>query len=324
MLLDERIAFKPTEYDVFQKYATLIRKTHWIHDELDFVNDVRQFNFSLDDKERYIIGTILKSFAQTETVVANDFWGYISNFIPKPEFKNMASANADNEWRHAEAYDKLSDVLNLTDYTTFLEDGILMERMENLTKIRTNHGGEPDIKDLARSFAIFGGFTEYVSLFSQFAILLSFSQRGLLADVGNIIAWSQKDEALHSMGAMATFNILMEEYPDKITRDDIKEEIHLGAQTVLEIEQKLIDQIFEKGELPNLRKSALVEFMKDRLNTSLKLMGYDPIFEVDTIILSEMNWFVAEYSGLEMADFFWSRPVEYTKGEVAYNKNSLF
>ena len=323
-LLDKREAFKPNEYDVFYKMGKLIVKTHWHDEELDFKTDKYQFDNLLTDNERNIIGTILKTFAQTETVVMDDFWGYIHNFIPKPEFKVLCYTFAENECRHAEAYDRLNQELGLTNYSTFLEDGIARERLDNLTKIKVEHDGKPDIKDLARTLAVFGGLVENVCLFSQFAIMLSFSQRGLLADIGNVIAWSQKDEALHANAAMTTFNILMDEYPQLVNRDDVKDDILLAVSTVFDIESNLISQIFENGDLPNISKESVVEFMKYRINDSMKKMGYESILEVDATKMVQLEWFIAEMNSLEMTDFFWSRPVEYTNGVTTYSSSNLF
>lgn len=321
-LLDERKAYKPFEYPVFNKVTKLIRKTHWIDDELNFIVDKHDFHTRLDDTEKYIIGTILKSFAQTETEVANEFWGLLKDYIPKPEFIEMAVGNAENEWRHASAYDRLSEELGLSDYTAFLEDEILKRRLENLAKIETNEDGSVQVESLATVFAIFGGCMEYTSLFAQFAIMLSFSNRGLLPDVGNIIAWSQKDEALHAMSAMYTFKLLVEEYG--LDKGKLTEKIHTAFEISLKIEEDLIQQIFSKGELKNLKSVDLVEFMKWRINQALEFMELKTIYSIDMSKIANMEWFVAEYSSQEMTDFFWSRPIEYTKGETTYSAENLF
>jgi len=45
-----------------------------------------------------------------------------------------------------------------------------MARLENLMSIKVNKEGKTSREDLALALAVFGGFTEYVNLFSQFAI----------------------------------------------------------------------------------------------------------------------------------------------------------
>lgn len=191
-ILTPRVAFKPFEYPFLVEKAKKIQNTYWVVDEVSFDQDKHEFITELNDTERYIIGTILKTFAQTETEVASEFWSRLPHYMPKPEMFVACATFAENEYRHAIAYDMLNSELNLSDYHSFLEDPVLMARMENLTKIRSDAGGKFSVRDLMKTLAVFGGFTEYVNLFSQFAILRSFSSNGrnLLTNIGDIIDWS--------------------------------------------------------------------------------------------------------------------------------------
>jgi len=87
---------------------------------------------------------------------------------------------------HVKSYSYLNDSLNLPDsiYTEFLSNKVLSAKINNLLHER----------DVATSLAVFSAFTEGVSLFSSFAILLNFSRFNLLKSVGKIITASIKDE----------------------------------------------------------------------------------------------------------------------------------
>lgn len=323
-LLIPRQAYKPFEYIAFNKYVSGIRNTFWVHDELDFTRDMKEFKTELNDIERYIIGTILKTFAQTEVHVADEFWSRLHQYMPKPEIFRLAITFAENEMRHADAYDKLNELLDLQDYETFLEDEVAKERLDNLMQIRRDHKGAPSVKDICRTLAIFGGFTENVNLFSQFAILKSFSANGrnLMPNIANIIDWSQQDEKTHALAALELFNILKEENPE-IWDDEFKAEIYSAANVTFKIEQHLIDQIFIMGELPNMSKAALLNFMKGRINQSLSLMGLKPVYNIDENLTKEMNWFEDSSRVLQHTDFFNTKPTEYTKNLVAYNEDTV-
>lgn len=323
-LLNKRQAYKPFEYPQFDKYVNGIRNTYWVHDEIDFTRDVKEFRLDLTETERYIIGTILKTFAQTEVHVADEFWSRLYEYMPKPEIFRLAITFAENEMRHADAYDKLNEVLDLQDYATFLEDAVAKERLDNLMSIRRNHKGEPSIKDICRTLAIFGGFTENVNLFSQFAILKSFSANGrnLLPNIANIIDWSQQDEKTHALAAIDLFNILKTENPE-IWDDEFKSEIYAAAHYTFRIEQRLIDQIFDQGELLNLTKEELLNFMRQRINSSLSALGLKSVFNVDDELLKKMSWFEDESKVLMHTDFFHARPTEYTKHLVSYDVDSV-
>jgi ribonucleoside-diphosphate reductase beta chain len=323
-LREPRQAYKPFEYTTFNKYVQGIRNTYWVHDELDFTRDIKEFKNDLTDVERYIIGTILKTFAQTEVHVADEFWSRLYEYMPKPEIFRLSLTFSENEMRHADAYDKLNEELDLQDYAAFLEDEVAKERLDNLISIRKDHKGQPSVRDICRTLAVFGGFTENVNLFSQFAILKSFSANGrnLMPNIANIIDWSQQDEKTHALAALELFNILKEENPE-IWDDEFKAEIYGAANITFKIEQHLIDQIFAQGELPNMSKTALLNFMKSRINQSLSLMGLKPIYNVDEKLTKEMSWFDDASRVLQHTDFFNSKPTEYTKNLVAYNSDTV-
>ena len=319
-LLDKREVFKPFEYPELEDMAKGIQQTYWIHNEIDFSADVHQFRIELTDKERYIIGTILKSFAVTEVYVYDEFWGKIGNYLPKPEVHLVAATFAENEWRHAMAYQRLNEVLGLEDYAAFMEDPVLVARSENLTSL----GEIKSPRDIMRVLAIFGGFTEYVNLFSQFAVLKSFSCNGknLLPNISNIVDWSAIDEDLHSKTAMHLFNTLKREYPQYWTEES-KTDIYLAARNTFDIEVNLINQIFELGDLDNLTKDELLNFMKNRINESLNQMGLGNIFDVDVDLLKNMDWFLLDVFADQQTDFFAKRPTAYTKFNKIFDANSI-
>jgi len=323
-LLLPRVAFKPFEYPELESYAQGIRQTYWIHDEVDFSADLHQFKTELSEVEQYIIGTILKTFAQTEIHVADEFWNQLHNYLPKPEVFILCSTFTENEMRHALAYDKLNEILGLQDYASFLTDKVATSRLENLTRIRKDHKGKPSVRDICRTLAIFGGFTENVNLFSQFAILRSFSSNGrnLLTNIADIIDWSQQDEKTHASCAIYLFNTLVAENPE-VWDDEFKAEIYTAAKVTFDIEKDLIKQVFAKGELSNLSEEVLINFMKARINQSLVSMNFKSIFNVDEKLLAEISWFEDNFSAISHKDFFAKRPSEYTRGLVVYSANTV-
>jgi len=323
-LLTPRQALKPFEYPEVEPFYKGIQSTYWVHDEIDFSRDLHEFKTALSDTERYIIGTILKTFAQTEIHVADEFWNKLYDYMPKPEIFVLCSTFTENEMRHALAYDKLNEILGLNDYATFLEDEVASARLENLMKIRKDHQGAPSVRDICRTLAVFGGFTENVNLFSQFAILRSFSSNGrnLLTNISDIIDWSQQDEKTHAQAAILLFNILVKENPE-VWDDEFKADIYTAARITFDIEKNLIDQIFAQGELENLTKRQLINFMKSRINQSLEGMNLKGIFNVDEVLLTEMAWFDDGFSALSNKDFFAKRSTEYTKNLVVFRQDTV-
>ena len=69
------------------------------------------------------------------------------------------------------------------------------------------------------------------------------------------------------------------------------------CKSAFEAESKIIDWIFEKGELDFLPKKQINEFIKDRFNRSLKSIEIEPIFETDELPMQTWNNIIINYDG---------------------------
>ena len=91
-----------------------------------------------------------------------------------------------------------------------------------------------------------------------------------------------------------------------------------------ESESKIVDWIFEKGEIDFLPKAVVNEFIKNRFNNSLESIGIDKIFEVDEKLLAETEWFDDEIIGTKHGDFFVKRSINYSKRTQSITSDDLF
>mgnify|MGYP001027522024 FL=1 len=317
-LLDERVVYKPFEYPQAYDYWLKQQQAHWLHTEVPMANDVSDWKSNMKAHEKNVVGQILKGFAQTETVV-NDYWStLVTKWFRKPEVIMMGTTLGSSETIHAEAYSLLNEQLGLDDFSEFLEDEATMAKIESLMNVRDNHDGTPNWHERAKSLAIFSAFTEGVNLFSSFAVLLSFKMRNKLKGVGQIVEWSVRDESLHSNAGCWLFRTLMEEHPEFKTKKLIKE-IEDAGRLAMKLEFDFIDKAFELGDLENLSKNELKNFIKQRINTKMSDLGLDslvPSSEIDKGALKTMKWFDAVIAGKQHTDFFASRVTNYSKGHV--------
>ena len=60
--------------------------------------------------------------------------------------------------------------------------------------------GVDNDQDIARTLAMFGGFTEGLQLFASFAMLMNFPRFNKMKGMGQIVTWSIRDETLHCEG----------------------------------------------------------------------------------------------------------------------------
>ena len=320
----ERVVYKPFEYPEAHDYWMKQQQAHWLHTEVPMMSDVTDWKQNLSETEKNIIGSILKGFAQTETVV-NDYWtGLVTKWFRKPEIIAMATTFGSMETIHAEAYSLLNEELGLDDFSEFLEDETTMAKIENLMNVRDNMDGTPDWTERAKSLAIFSAFTEGVNLFSSFAVLLSFKLRNLLKGVGQIVEWSIRDESLHSNAGCWMFRELMKEKPE-LNTPELKEDIRQAALLSLKLELDFIDKVYEMGDLEGCTKYDLVSFIKHRTNTKMADLGYDPVVnDIDMDAIQRMKWFDSLSAGKQHTDFFANRVTNYSKGAQKWDANALF
>lgn len=322
-IFDKRVQFKPFEYPEVIAYKTAINHSYWLVSEWNFFSDIQDFKVRLTDVERNAIKNTLLAISQIEISVKR-FWTTLGQKFPKPEFEQVGVTFGESEVRHADAYSHLLEVLGLnTDFALILQEPAIQGRVEYLTKYLKN-ASDTNAQNYTLTLALFSIFIENVSLFSQFAIIKSFNKhKNLLKDIDNVVQATQKEELIHAM--MGTFLIkkIKAEYPEWFD-SEFYEKIYRAARKAYEAESKIIDWIFEAGELEFCKVDVLKEFIKDRFNKSIIDIEGEPVFSVDYDKLSTMQWFQEEMHSQVNNDFFYKKPVSYSKKVQSITSDDLF
>ena len=309
-LFDERIAYKPFEYPVYYTEGWLKQaQAFWLHTEISMQSDIKDWNEKLTPKEKNLVGNILLGFAQTECAVS-DYWTQkVVSWFPKHEIKQMAMMFGSQETVHAVAYSYLNETLGLEDYEAFLHEPATADRFENLVA----YDGESHI-GIARSLAVFSAFAEGVSLYSAFAVLYSFQMRNLLKGIGQQMKWSVRDESLHSKMVCQLFRHMCEE--NNQLAHLCKADIIKAAETMVDLEIKYIDKMFEMGDIEGISANDLKHFIKKRTNEKLVELGYADLsghFVFNGSAASNLDWFYHLTGGHTHTDFFAIRSTDYSK-----------
>ena len=320
-LLQERVVYKPFEYQEAADYWLKQQQAHWLHTEVPMMSDLTDWNSNLNETEKNIIGSILKGFAQTETVV-NDYWTQlVTKWFRKPEIIAMATTFGAFETIHAEAYSLLNETLGLENFAEFMEDETTMAKIEALTSVRDSFNGETNLHEIAKSLAIFSAFTEGVNLFSSFAVLLSFKMRNKLKGVGQIVEWSIRDESLHSEAGCWLFRTLVSENPELKT-PELEAAINEAALLSLQLELDFIRKCYSLGDLEGCSQYDLENFIKNRVNAKLGDLGYKGIIgNIDATAVERMKWFDHLSAGKQHTDFFANRVTNYSKGHMTWDES---
>lgn len=322
-IFDKRISYKPFEYPEILQFVDAINKSFWVHSEVDFTADVQDFQSQLQPHEKNAIKNSLLAIAQIEVSVKT-FWGNLYQHLPKPELNGLGSTFAECEFRHSEAYSRLLEVLGYNDeFMKVVEIPAIKERIEYLGEVLKD-AGSFNQKDYVSSLLLFSILIENVSLFSQFAIILSFTRfKGYMKNVSNIIAWTSVDEQIHANAGIYLINKIREEQPELLNDEDIERIYDLVDRSVA-LEAKILDWIFEMGEIDNISKENLLNFMKYRVDDSLAKIGMKKRYMVSQSDYRPMMWFEEEVFANSLDDFFAKRPVDYTKHDKSITANDLF
>ncbi|MEM9528005.1 MAG: ribonucleotide-diphosphate reductase subunit beta, partial [Bacteroidota bacterium] len=273
--------------------------------------------------EREVVKKSLLAIAQIEVAVKS-FWGDLYHHFPKPEFNGLGSTFAECEFRHSEAYSRLLEVLGYnSEFAHLVEVPVIRKRIQYLSEALA-HTKSTDRKKYVFSLILFSILIENVSLFSQFAIILSFSRfGGVMKNVSNIIAWTSVDEQVHANAGIFIVNKIREEFPDFFDEVTVAELRDIVADSI-KVEAEILDWIFTGGEIANISKENLLNFMKYRVDDSMEKIGLEKIFFVSEFDYRPMVWFEEEVFANSLDDFFAKRPVEYTKHDKSITADDLF
>lgn len=322
-IFEKRINLKPYEYPQLNDYVDAIRHSYWIHTEFNYTSDIQDFKTGLNDVERSAIKNTMLAISQIEVAVKT-FWGDIYNKMPKPEIGSVGATFAESEVRHHDAYSHLLEILGLNnEFKSLKKKPVIMRRVHYLETAVKNAKSE-DNKEFAESILLFSLFIEHVSLFSQFLIIMAFNKyKNVLKGISNVVEATSKEEQIHGDFGIDVIKIIKKENPSWFNKEYelLTQEL---CREAFEAESKIIDWIFEDGELDFLPKTVINEFIKNRFNKSLESINIGKVFDVDEKLVAETEWFDDEIIGTKHGDFFVKRSIAYTKRSKSITSDDLF
>ncbi|CEN39339.1 ribonucleotide-diphosphate reductase subunit beta [Capnocytophaga cynodegmi] len=317
-IFEKRESYKPFEYPEVMDFVDAMHRSFWVHSEVEFTADIQDFKSNLSIIEKEAVKRALLGIAQVEVSVKT-FWGDLYDLFPKPEFNGLGATFAECEFRHSEAYSRLLEVLGYNnEFENLLEVPIFKERNNVLKEYLAKNK-----ENAMERILFFTLIIENASLFSQFATILSFTRfKGYMKNVANIIAWTSVDEQLHANAGIYILRKIFEENPEMKKR--AKEEATDFIRNYIALEDKMLDWIFEEGEIDFFTKEDLANYMRYRLDDSLTQLGLGKPFGITNEQAKPMLWFEEEVFSNELDDFFAKRPTAYTKHDKSISEHDLF
>jgi|TARA_R110001606_G_scaffold388303_2_gene553513 ribonucleoside-diphosphate reductase beta chain len=285
------------------EFAVEHEDVHWTENELELAEDVKDWKQNLTPIEKNLTSHILRLFTQSDVQVGQNYADYFIPIFRNNEIRNALLSIAAREGTHQRAYAAINETLNLPDS----EFHAFLEYVEMADKARFMGANDTtDKKGIALALAK-TVYSEGVSLFGAFAMLLNFQRYGRMKGMSESVRWSIVDESMHVDFMAKLFHAYCEENPEVVT-PELKRLIRDMAFEVFELESKYFDLAFELGPVRGLDKETMKRYTKFLLNRRLQQLGLETIFEIEE---NPLEWFV-EIMGSEVhANFFESRVTDY-------------
>jgi ribonucleoside-diphosphate reductase beta chain len=317
-VFEERSYYKPFQYPwAFESYD-MQQKMHWLPSEVPLHEDVNDWNNRMDTAEKNLVKQILTFFTQGDVDIAQAYMDVYIPMFKQPEIRMMLSAIATSEANHAHSYSLLNDTIGMDDkeYKAFQEYAAMNDKHNYLWQ---NKGGTRDEK-LVRDMAVFSAFGEGLQLFASFVMLLNFQRHGKMKGMGQIVAWSIRDESHHVESMIKLFHCLLDEKPH-VWNDTFKKSLYDICRDMVTLEDRFIDLAFELGPVEGLEPHEVKQYIRYIADRRLLQLGLKPNFGVKENPLEWVDWVI---NGVEHTNFFENRSTEYAKGALQGSWDDAF
>lgn len=322
-LFEKRVNLKPYEYPELLEFKDAISHSYWLWSEYNYTSDIQDYKTGLSELEKNVITKSMLSISQIEVTVKR-FWSNLYNYFPKPEIDMVGVSFGESEVRHLEAYAKLLELLGMNDlFDNLPKFKPLMDRVNYIEDFMRTKDKDP--QGFVLSMVLFSLFIEHISLFGQFYTIQSFNKRkNKFKGISNVISATFLEEDIHGKFGIELYRILRVEHPEIFT-DEFYSDIVVLAKKGYKAEMKILDWIFEDGDLGFLTKDEVKAFVTDRYNKSLEILGIDLSFPIkNPELLKETTWFTVEQLAGKENDFFNKRSTDYSKKQKQITADDLF
>lgn len=302
------IGYKPFRFPWAYDFWKRQQQVHWMPEEVPLGEDVRDWAISLNDRERHLLTQIFRFFTQSDVEVNDNYMERYSRIFKPVEVKMMLASFSNMETIHIAAYAMLLETIGMpeTDFRIFLE----YEAMKAKHDYMQLFGVDSDA-DVARTLAMFGGFTEGVSLFASFAMLMNFPRQNKMKGMGQIVSWSVRDESLHCEGMTQLYRAFAAE--TGCVTPTVADDIVDCCRTVVGMEDRFIDLAFEAGDINGMTPQDIKSYIRFIAGWRLRNLGLPDIYGIKE---NPLPWLQSMLSGVEHANFFEARATEYSKASA--------
>ena len=298
--------YKPFRYPWAFDFWKKQQQVHWMPEEVPLGEDCKDWANTLTDSERNLLTQIFRFFTQSDVEVNDNYMERYAQVFKPIEVKMMLSAFSNMETIHIAAYALLLETIGMpeSEFSAFLEYKEMSDKHDYMQQF-----GVETEADIARTVAMFAGFTEGLQLFASFAMLMNFPRLNKMKGMGQIVTWSIRDESLHCEGMTKLYHAFAKETGcvTKAVADDIVD----CCKTVVGLEDKFIDLAFGMGEIEGMTAEDIKAYIRYIADWRLGQLDLPKVYGVEK---HPLPWLTEILNGVEHANFFEARATEYSKG----------
>lgn len=304
-----RYTLFPIKYkDIWELYKTSIG-CFWTVDEINFSEDLNDWNNKLNDNERWFIKNVLSFFANADMIVNENLAINFYNEIQVPEIRQLYSVQIFIESIHAEAYSLMID----TYITDTEERDKLFNAIEHVPSVKKKaewalkyiNSDEATFPEKLIAFICIEG----IFFSGSFCAIYWLKSRNLMKNgLGLSNEFISRDEALHCRTGILIYSKLQQKLPE--------EKVHEIFREAIEYEKEFITASLPCS-LIGMNETLMKQYICYVGDYWLSKLGYSKLYNV------ENPFPFMEYISLEnKTNFFESTVSSYQNASIALNKNN--
>jgi ribonucleotide reductase beta subunit family protein with ferritin-like domain len=292
------MTYKPFAFPWSNALAIRHENAHWLESEIDLADDIHDWKTNrLTQIEKDYITNILRLFTQSDVAVASNYADFLIPTFHNNEIRQMLLSFASRECTHQRSYSLLNDSLGLPDseYHAFLGYSQMSKKLEYMTDLDMSSDDQ-----IALSL-IKCVFSEGLSLFASFAMLLNFQRSGRMKGMGKVVEWSIRDETMHVEGLCQLFHT--------VGVRPLYSRVFELCETFVRLEDAFIDLAYEKiGVISGLSCDDMKRYVRYIADHRMIQLQYEPVFAIGKNPLPWLDWIV---NAVDHTNFFENKITEY-------------
>jgi len=304
-IFDKGVHLDP-EYDYLDKYCDMAYKGFWTPKKYERgvkKNDVPDILNKLTPRDRSCIERCILAVLLVEDKVKM-YWPSIYRDFPQTIIGDVGGLFGQMEVTHRKSYSSLGTELGI-DISQVSETKQLKNRISYLQKYLEEDPKIIGDKRKLKRLVLFTALVERVSLFTQFYILMSYSNKNRgLKTISSLQESTALEELQHYKFGLELIAIIKNQKPH-LWDDYLVDLIQKNIRAAYKAELNLIDWFFEDGEPKHISKGEVINFLNFNMKTVNDDLGLGLRFKYDEKMYNKKNsWMMSKIISPSEVDFF--------------------